>query len=419
MLACGDGDLHAAFLEYYLARLPLSKARTARFHGHAGAHWTECKSPIGTPSSKHYDTSCTGASRPEGYPPSEPCYGSGNAFEYGGDGGTPEIALAALEHYVYTQNETALARYLPLATSAATFYAEHYARDGAGRLRIFPTGVLESRWCAWNSTARAPGADCCANDLPSVAGITQLVEQLLEVLPPSAATPAQRAAWASLRAALPALPNATRADGSVELLDAEVLCSHGTNNVESAPMYAVYPYRRFTVGRALGALGGGGGAAGVEAALAPAVAAFRADPLAHDSNTDWCQGVFQAALLGLRDDAARLVTERALSDPAPGYSWPGFAPAVHDYAPETELWGGMAAAVNYMLIQPGDDAAGSMALLGGWPCAWAVSCRLWGPLNTTVEIDYAPATAHAPARRTVVVTPPARAASVTWAGCAV
>jgi hypothetical protein len=63
----------------------------------------QCKVPIGTPSSKHYDGSCTNSpdSRPPGYPYWQVCVGSGNRFEYGGDGGTPEIGLAALEHFYY------------------------------------------------------------------------------------------------------------------------------------------------------------------------------------------------------------------------------------------------------------------------------------------------------------------------------
>ncbi len=68
---------------------------------------------------------------------------SGNRFEYGGDGGTPEIGLAALEHFYYTQDYSALATYMPLATLAATFYDKHYARDDNGTIVIWPTGVLE------------------------------------------------------------------------------------------------------------------------------------------------------------------------------------------------------------------------------------------------------------------------------------
>jgi len=412
LLATGDGDLHRAWLEHNLARLPLWRARTQHFFGHDGIHMTECKSPLGTPSGKHYDGSCTGSpsSRPAGYPVNEPCYGSGNAFEYGGDGGTPEVGLAALEHFYYTQDSAALARFLPLATLAATFYTKHYSTDATGNLYIFPTGVTEYNWCAWNTTAGAPSDDCCANDLPTVAGVTQLLEQLLTVLPANATTTEQRAEWAALLATVPPLPTAPLpGNGTTALAHAARLCSSGTNNVETPELYAVHPYRRLTVGRALGDLGPG--AAGVQALLAPAVASFYADPNAL-SNHDWTQSVFDAALLGLASDAARLVTERALSPPAPGYTWPGFAPAIYDYAPVSEHYSGMVSAVNWMLLQPGDDARGSMALLPAWPCEWSVRFKLWGPLNTTVELDYAPGL-----RRVLTVTPAARLRDVTWAGC--
>ena len=119
-----------------------------------------------------------------------------------------------------------------------------------------------------------------------------------------------------------------------------------------------------------------------------------------------------AARLGLTADAARLVAERALTPPAPGYTWPGFAPAIYDYAPISELYAGMVSAVSWMLLQPGDDARGSMVLLPAWPCEWSVRFKLWGPLNTTVELDYAPGL-----RRELVVTPASRLRDVAWAGC--
>ncbi len=82
---------------------------------------------------------------------------SGNRFEYGGDGGTPEIGFAALEHYYYTQDPAALAAYLPLATLAATFYEQHYGRAADGSVLIWPTGVLEYYWCWTNATESGSG----------------------------------------------------------------------------------------------------------------------------------------------------------------------------------------------------------------------------------------------------------------------
>lgn len=41
-----------------------------------------------------------------------------------------------------------------------------------------------------------------------------------------------------------------------------------------------------------------------------------------------------------------------------------------------------------MLLQSGDDGFDSttIVLLPAWPCSWDVNFKLWGPLNTSVEV---------------------------------
>jgi len=319
------------------------------------------------------------------------------------------VALAVLEHFYYTQDEAALERYLPLALLAAEFYTHHYPRFSNGTLRIWPTGVTEYYWCSWNSTAGAPSSDCCENDLPAVAGLAQLLEQLLTTLPANASSAAQRSQWAALAAALPPLPMGLNASGAPVLSPAAVLCSAGSNKVEAPELYAVHPYRRLTVGRAVAQ-------GGID--LTPARNAFAGDSHAAVDNTDWDQGVWQAALLGLTEQAVGLLAQRVLSPPAAGYRWPGFAAAYHDYAPVSELYAGAATALQFMLLQPGDDAAGTLVLLPAWPCQWSVQFKLWGPLNTSVEVTYsAPAAQGGKGVGSVVVTPPSRAGAVQWAAC--
>ena len=90
----------------------------------------QCKVPVGTPSSQHYDTNCNPSERPPGYPYWQVAVPSGNRFEYGGDGGTPEIGLAALDHWYYSQDASVLADHLPLASLAATVRED----EGGGRI---------------------------------------------------------------------------------------------------------------------------------------------------------------------------------------------------------------------------------------------------------------------------------------------
>ena len=65
-----------------------------------------------------------------------------------------------------------------------------------------------------------------------------------------------------------------------------------------------------------------------------------------------------------------------------------------------------------MLLQSGEDAAGTIVLFPAWPCTWDVSFKLWGPLSTSVEVVYANATLVS-----LTVVPAARAANVKWAAC--
>ena len=88
------------------------------------------------------------------------------------------------------------------------------------------------------------------------------------------------------------------------------------------------------------------------------------------------------------------------------------APAYNDYAPVSELYAGSNSALAWMLLQPGDDANGTLVLLPTWPCEWDVSFKLWGPLNTTVEVEYVGG-----AVASYAIEPPARAKDVVWAGC--
>ena len=71
-------------------------------------------------------------------------------------------------------------------------------------------------------------------------------------------------------------------------------------------------------------------------------------------------------------------------------------------------------ALQEMLLQSGEDGylATSLGLFPAWDCTWEVSAKLWGPLNTTVEIEFAGGVLQS-----LVVTPAARLAQVHWAAC--
>lgn len=276
------------------------------------------------------------------------------------------MGMMALEHFMHTQDEAALATYLPLATLAIDFVSQHYPnRTAEGQLVIWPTqsgehtnemvcgprrsrhactaanhgrfryrvSAGETNWCSWDVTTNQPDSNCCVNDLPTVAGIRALVAKLL-ALPPQFTTPDQRAQWTSFQSILPPLPIA---DG--KLVGAEVLSS-GIHNDETMELYAVHPYRLLT--KALNVT------AGVD--LTPAIAAFNTDKNAA-SNEGWNQGILDAALLGMTDVAASMLIQRGTTVPAPGYRYQGFMPHMQDYEPSANHLANYLSGFNWMLLQ--------------------------------------------------------------------
>ena len=70
-------------------------------------------------------------------------------------------------------------------------------------------------------------------------------------------------------------------------------------------------------------------------------------------------------------------------------------------------------ALQLMLVQSGEDGAvGTIVLLPAWPCGQDVAFKLWGPLNTTVEVVYAGGKLVS-----LDVEPPSRAGAVKFASC--
>ncbi len=111
--------------------LTFAQERTQVYFNHTGIFYTETKTIWGAYAPQDY-----GCSRPTNYPV---WLETNNYihFDYGGDGGTPEVALFALDYLLYTNDTTKFLRYLPLVISTADFFRQHYAnRSTNGDLMI-------------------------------------------------------------------------------------------------------------------------------------------------------------------------------------------------------------------------------------------------------------------------------------------
>ena len=196
----------------------------------------------------------------------------GNTFtseDAGGNAGPTEVAFMILDAWEYTSDPRYLERYLRIPVETMAFFMQHYPnRTAAGRVVVWPTQALESFQCVgWNTTAQRPPADCCVDDMPTVAGITALLLRLM-ALPTLWTTAEQRASWAMFKPMLPELPV-----DDTQLLVARVVStlpkgdeSHAApqnppttkggkpawvgfkDNSEVPELYAVHPYRYAVVG---------------------------------------------------------------------------------------------------------------------------------------------------------------------------
>lgn len=375
MIADGDWAEHDVVLDYFLRMVPLLQARSALLVPNAtpGMLWmTETASVFGSYSEKDYATE---KDRPAGLP----VWLESNSYIYldrFGDAPTGELGLMILDRFAYDLDEAALAARLPWIVGALDFVAFTFpARDAHGHVLIYPSQACETLWCPWPVSA----AECVTGDAPTIAVVTRLLERVLAEVPPALVSPARRAQWAALLAAMPPLPASP--DGT--LLPAQ---SHGpkTHNSESVAMYSTHPARIFSAGRALA----GGGAP-----LAPAIAAFFADPNAAGGggNNGWHQGVMHAALLGLRNATAQRFVERATSlKPLPGYRFQFFSGEEGmGGEPAAEVFSNLQAGLQLALLQSAEDPQGTIVLLPGWPCDWDVAFRLRAPRNTTVDALWA------------------------------
>ena len=431
MLAAGDVEGMRVVLDWVTAFAPLLRARTALLQpGGAGLFATETVTASGLFQLTEYG--CDWENRPPGYPRWLEGPGSEGGwvrYDIGGNG-FAEAGLMALDYFWMTQDVARSAAYIPFATSYVDYYLSQYKnRSADGRLIIWPAQVLESWWCEWE--ARFSPA-CSQNDLPNVAALTSLVRGVLALPADSGLlTPAQRAKYTALAAILPPLP---REAGGAMYAVAEVISTDGGHNSEGPTLYGTHPFRLETVGAAV--------AAPAAVNLSTAQATWRGTPW-FNGNTGWSYGIIDAAYLGFSAQAYAMALDRARQPPPPGYRFPAFAQHYQDIEPSADHYAVMSTvrppppaanrartqrlfplqphshfhpfsqAVQSMLLQSGEDgAAGTIVLLPAWPCAVDVSFKLWGPLNTSVEVVWA-----AGALVSLDVVPAERRSAVVFAPC--
>ena len=430
MLSSGDVDSFIVLLDEFLASEPLSQARTQAYFNHSGIFYTETSTRFAMYPPKDYANASWRGGLPT-WLERNPFV----RFDTGGDGGTLELALMVLDLYLYTTDEARLRRYMPLVRGALQFYMGRFPIPPSddGEVRIFPTQSLETYWCDYpdqqpnggptlDPWPRPNASNCMANDHPTVAGLHVVLEKAL-ALPHHLTTVSERGEWAAYLAKLPPVPMTIEAyvgpQGSAlyQYQYVAPFASYNassplakTRNSETPELYSTHPFRYFTLGRQLI------GKRPIEPSLNCILRPPRQSCSQARCNIGWCQGLMNAALLGMTDKAAFDVLDRVdLATPPRGpspYRFPTFSKPFFDYVPGVDHFANMNTAINLMLLQPADDVNGSALLFGAWPCEWDVEFQLRGPRNTTVA-----GLLQGGVLRHLTVTPPSRRPFVHVVNC--
>ncbi|MCE5326047.1 MAG: DUF5703 domain-containing protein [Planctomycetaceae bacterium] len=339
MLASGDWDMMQPVFEMYARSLPLARHRTKVWFKHAGAFIPETMYFWGLHTNGDYGLDRTGLRVGD----------MTNRYIRREYTSSPELLAMMLDYYEYTLDEKFLVEVLiPAGDDLLTFWDQHYELDADGAMCMYPAQSLET----WQDAV---------NPTPDIAGLAWVLARLA-FLPPKVITSKRQALWDRLAAKVPPLPVKQEEQGRYILPAAQVLQDRG--NGENPELYAVFPFRLFGVGKE-----------NIE--VGRETYKRRTFPAC----VGWHQNDTQAALLGMAEEAARQVAERA-GNKNPEARFPVFWGPNFDWTPDQCHGGNLLMAVQTMLLQADD---GKIYLLPAWPKEWSADFKLRAPGRTTVE----------------------------------
>lgn len=341
MLVSGDFEMMKPLFGMFLNDLPLRKLATEKYYKHEGAFFPETMNFWGTHANGDYGCNRTGLA--DGYT-------TNPYIRYYWQGGL-ELSFMMLDYYSFTHsNSFAKNTLVPLVSEILTFFDKHWKRGTDGKILFSPAMSLETFHRA-------------VNPLPEIVGIKAVAEKML-ALPNTLISVTQCQQWKQLINDLPEIPlrvvnNDTILSPAAEFYDKA--------NVENPELYAVFPYRTFTIGKP-----------NIE--LAKRTFAVRT----HKENGGWQQNSIQAAYLGLTDEAKRMVTE-SFSNWDKSFRFPAFWGPNYDWTPDQDHGNVAMIALQRMLIQYEGD---KVYLLPSWPKEWDVHFKVNAPNNTTIDGVY-------------------------------
>ena len=341
MLYSGDYDQMKPLWKMYRDAVPLLKERTRSYFNHDGIFCSETMYPWGLNAQHDFGHGNKGP------------YPVNPYIRYYWDSGI-ELCMMMLDYHAHTQEQEFVTTTLvPIADEVIRFYDQHYQRDTQGKLHISPSASLET----WHTAE---------NPLPVVVGLRAVLTRMLDY-PETLATTEQRGRWKRFLSEMPEVPIGEEA-GKKWIKPAHVYSDQ--KNSENPELYAVFPYRAYTVGKP---------------DLDVALETWRRRLVKRTGG--WTQDPIQAAMLGLtqeaKDDVITNATDRSpIGRPVVEPRFPAFWGPNFDWTPDQCHGSVTLIALQRMLMLCDGDA---IHLLPAWPDEWNADFKLHAPNQTTVE----------------------------------
>ena len=291
----------------------------------------------------------------------------------------PELVSLMLDTWDWTLDERfAREELVPMAGAVLRYFDTRFKRDDQGKLVLDPCQVIEMYRDA-------------TNDQPTIAGLRAILPRLQAL--PEAVPTADRELYARLWQACPPLPTEERPlDGKpTKVLAPAARYTPKPSNTENPEIYPIWPYRLFGTGKP-----------DLDFALASYQTRGR------KLNGGWGYDANAAALLGLTDEAARILVGKC-GNSHKAYRFPATWGPNYDWLPDHNHAGNLMNTAQLMLLQYNGR---TIHLLPAWPPTWNCQFKLHAPANTVVEGEVAGGklirleVTPASRRADVVVAPP-------------
>ena len=342
MLASGDFNSIQPLFDFYISNLPICKARAKFYYNADGVYFPETMTIFGTYANGDYGWNREGRKPNEVLSP---------WWRYAYQQGL-ELLTLMIDYYDYTLDKNFLNQKLvPMAQEVLLYFDTRFKRDENGKLVISPTQAVETYWYG------------VTNDTPTVAGLNSVVNRLDKIK--ELLLPDIRALVAKMKSSLPEIPVATQ--GNVSFILPAKYFEPKRSNIENPELYAIWPFRLFTIGKE-----------NVEIGMETYSRRFE------KSMIGWSYDGQCAAILGLTDEAKKQILFKVRNSNR-NFRFPAMWGPNYDWLPDQDHGSNIMLTLQNMLIF---DDGEKIHLFPAFPKEWDVKFKLRASKNTTVECEY-------------------------------